>query len=141
VRLRSALPTAKPRIVHNYLSDEHDPITLRAGLRLALDIGRQPSIRRHLKNVDAAATGLLPASENDADLESFARHRAFSCYHPVGTCAMGQAVDPDSRVIGVDRLRVADTSVMPTLIGGNTNAAAIMIGEKAADLIKSDRTH
>ena len=54
---------------------------------------------------------------------------------------MDQAVDPDSRVIGVDRLRVADTSVMPTLIGGNTNAAAIMIGENAADLIKSDRRH
>lgn len=82
--------------------------------------------------------GLLPASDNGADLESFIRRMAFSFYHPVGTCALGQVVDANLRVIGVEGLRVADTSVMPTLIGGNTNAPTSMIGEKAADLISND---
>jgi choline dehydrogenase-like flavoprotein len=104
-----------------------------------LEIGRQPTLRRHLKASDAAAAGLLPESESDRDLDHFIRRTAFSFYHPAGTCAIGQVVDHELRVLGVERLRVADTSIMPTLIAGNTNAPAIMIGEKAADLICSGR--
>ena len=113
-------------------------ITLRDGLRLAMEIGRQAPLQRHLKDVDAVSMGLQPGSESDADLDRFIRRRAFSFYHPAGTCAMGMVVDAQLRVLGVDGLRVADTSIMPTLIGGNTNAPAIMIGEKAADLIRRD---
>jgi choline dehydrogenase len=82
------------------------------------------------------------AADDDAALERAIRNRADSQYHPVGTCKMGPQGDPAAvvderlRVHGVEGLRVADASIMPTLIGGNTNVPAIMIGEKAADLIR-----
>ena len=79
--------------------------------------------------------------QSDAEIESAIRARADTIYHPVGTCRMGNdahcVLDPQLRVRGVDGLRVADCSIMPTLIGGNTNAPAIMIGEKAADMIRA----
>ena len=78
--------------------------------------------------------------ESDSEIEAFLRRETELLYHPVGTCRMGSdegaVVDPQLRVRGVDGLRVADASVMPTITGGNTNAPTIMIGEKAADLIR-----
>jgi choline dehydrogenase-like flavoprotein len=136
VWLRSALPQAKPRIQHNFLTEPEDVETLRAGLRMALEIGRQRPLTRVLHSeARARDAGLLPASESAADLDAYMRANLFSFYHPSGTCAMGRVVDTDLRVLGVDGLRVADTSIMPTLLRGNTNAPAIMIGEKAADYI------
>ena len=80
--------------------------------------------------------------QSDEDLESFVRRFAVTIFHPVGTCKMGDdelsVVDAKLRVRGVEGLRVADCSIMPTIVGGNTNAPAIMIGEKTADLIKAD---
>jgi choline dehydrogenase len=78
--------------------------------------------------------------ETDAEIEAFIREETELLYHPVGTCRMGgdesSVVDPELRIRGVEGLRVADASIMPTITGGNTNAPAIMIGEKAADLIR-----
>ena len=82
---------------------------------------------------------------DDDGLSAYIRAQARTVYHPVGTCKMGvgadAVVDPRLRVIGVAGLRVADASIMPTIVSGNTNAAAIMIGEKAADMILSDARH
>ena len=75
---------------------------------------------------------------SDALLEDLARHYALSVYHETSTCRMGSVVDAELRVIGVARLRVADASVMPMVVSGNTNAATIMIGERAAELIAAD---
>ena len=82
-----------------------------------------------------------PAVQSDADLLAYARQRGGTVYHPTSTCTMGTepmaVVDPELRVHGIEGLRVADASVMPTVISGNTNAATIMIGEKLADMVRS----
>src|SRR4029078_9726683 len=75
---------------------------------------------------------------SDALLEDLALHYSMTVYHPTTTCRIGSVVDSRLRVLGVDRLRVADASVMPNIVSGNTNAAAIMIGEKAAEMIATD---
>jgi len=137
VLLRSALPHAKPRILHNYLIEERDRTTLREGVRLGMEIARQAALGPHLKDVRLAVEmGVVPANDSDTALDSFIRDGAFSFFHPSGTCSIGAVVDAELRVLGVDGLRVADASVMPRLIGGNTNAPTIMIAEKAADLIR-----
>ncbi len=138
VTLRSAYPLAKPRIQNNFLVAQRDREILREGLRLAMEIANQPALRSHLAPLHRSVeAGLVPASTSDPDLDQYMRAGGFSFYHPSGTCAMGRVVDPALRVLGVDSLRVADTSIMPRLVGGNTNAPAIMIGEKASDLISS----
>jgi len=137
VALRSAIPYAKPRILHNYLAEESDRLTLRQGIRIGMEIARQPALAPHLGAPgEAAASGLMPASDSDAAIDAYIRANAFSFYHPSGTCAMGPVVDAQLRVRGVQGLRVADTSIMPRLVSGNTNAPAIMIAEKASDLIR-----
>ncbi len=75
---------------------------------------------------------------SDALIEDLARHYSFTVYHLTSTCRIGSVVDPQLRVLGVDRLRVADASVMPNVVSGNTNAATIMISEKAAELVAAD---
>ena len=75
---------------------------------------------------------------SDALLEDLALHYSWTVYHPTTTCRIGTVVDPRLRVVGVERLRVADASVMPNIVSGNTNAASIMIGEKAAEMIAVD---
>lgn len=79
------------------------------------------------------------AEPSDVLLEDFALHFSLTVYHPTSTCRIGDVVDPRLQVIGVGRLRVADASVMPSVIGGNTNAPCIMIGEKAAEMIAAER--
>jgi choline dehydrogenase-like flavoprotein len=128
--LRSPLPSAKPRVFNNYLATDDDRASMLAGLRLALRIGEQEALRPVLRGPH-----LSPRSSSDADLMDFVQRRAHTLYHPVGTCAMGSVVDSELRVLGVDGLRVVDASVMPTVVRGNTNAATLMIAERAADLI------
>jgi choline dehydrogenase len=130
VMLRSAMPTAKPRIIHNFLATEDDRATMLEGVRLALEMADQPALRDIRVSVYNA-----PASRSDADIMEFVRRSAQTDFHAAGTCAMGRVLDPQLRVLGVEALRVADASVMPTIIRGNTAATTIMIAEKAADMI------
>ncbi|HEY0816338.1 MAG TPA: GMC family oxidoreductase N-terminal domain-containing protein [Pseudonocardia sp.] len=138
VRIRHGHPYAKPRIVHNYLDVADDRKRLREGVRMAMQIARQTAITSLLDNdlTGAASAGLAPQSDRDQDIDDFIRTQSFSFYHPSGTCMMGKVVDNELRVYGLDNVRVADTSIMPTLVTGNTNAPAIMIGERVAAFIK-----
>jgi choline dehydrogenase len=137
VTLRSADPLAPPRIVSNYLTDTHDVKVLVSGLRMLRDIYRQPSFRG-LVTDDEYMPGTAIAS--DTDLEAFARNKGGTVFHPSGTCRMGAddgaVLDAQLRVKGVERLRVIDASAMPAMVSTNTNAAAIMIGEMGADLVR-----
>jgi choline dehydrogenase-like flavoprotein len=132
VMLRSPMPLAKPRVLCNFLTTEEDRASMLAGLRMALAMAEQPALRAV---VDAPFR--VPQSGSDADLMAFARREGMTVFHPTSTCAMGSVVDPELRVYGIDGLRVADASVMPEITRGNTNAAVIMIAEKAADLIRA----
>ena len=139
VWLRSALPQAKPRIRHNFLAEQSDRDTLREGMRMAMEIAKQPSLATVLEDVAVSRdAGLIPRSDSDDDIDEHMRTKAFSFFHPIGTCAIGRVVDPELRVLGVEGVRVADASVMPTLVRGNTNAPAIMIGEMLADILRRD---
>lgn len=128
-------PLKQPRITPNYFAEAHDRQVIVAGIRMLREIYRQPAFRelwdREMLPGDTAAS--------DAELFGFASTRGGTVFHPVGTCRMGEdedaVVDAQLRVRGVDGLRVIDASVMPTIVSANTNAAAIMIGEKGADLI------
>ena len=126
---------AVPDIVHNYLDAEADRrLSLRA-MRMARDLVSTPSLSALVE----AATWPGKECLSDDELLAYARQFGNTAYHPVGTCRMGidgsAVLDPDLRVKGVSGLRVVDASVMPRLVSGNTNAPAIMIGEKAADLV------
>ena len=133
VSLGAADPATAPRRVQNFLSTDQDRRTLRAGLRLARELGRQPALAPFV------AAEAAPGDWSDAGLDAHIAATGITAHHPVGTCRMGAdaaaVVDAELRVCGTERLRVVDASVMPDLIGGNTNAAVIMIAEKAADLI------
>ncbi|NGQ89413.1 glucose-methanol-choline oxidoreductase [Rhodobacter sp. HX-7-19] len=135
VGLRDANPASPPRIDPNFLSDPRDLETLKAGVRL-LDRAMQAEALAPWRG-----KRLYPLDGTDESLTADIRARADTIYHPVGTCRMGRdamaVVDPALRVHGLEGLRVVDASVMPTLIGGNTNAPTIMIAERAADLILS----
>ena len=136
VWLRSADPAAKPRILTNSLTEPEDVASLVAGVKLAREIAATAPMREVL------GREIFPgdAIQDDADIEADLRRRVELLYHPVGTCRIGTGddavVDPQLRVRGVEGLRVADASVMPLIPGGNTNAPAIMIGERAADLVR-----
>ena len=131
VMLRAADPTAKPRIIHHYLVEADDRRSMIGGVRLGLDIAAQPSMRAHAK-----APYLAPKSAKAEDIWDFAQRHTQSVYHPTSTCAIGPVVDNELKVHGVQRLRVVDASVMPSVVRGNTNAPTIMIAERAADLIR-----
>jgi choline dehydrogenase len=131
VMLRAPLPDSKPRIVCNFLTTDDDRETMLAGVRLALEIAEQEPLRK------AARTAFsVPSGDSDRELMEFVERAAQPVYHPTSTCAIGAVVDPELRVYGVEGLRVADASVMPTITRANTNAATIMIAEKASDLIR-----
>jgi len=131
VTLRNGVPHSKPRIVHNYLTTDEDRRALTDGVRIALEVSRQPALRAITRPERD-----LPASESDADILAFIKRRTQTIFHPVGSCAMGSVVDAELRVLGVERLRVIDASVMPSVPGGNINAPTIMIAEKGADMIR-----
>jgi choline dehydrogenase-like flavoprotein len=136
IRLRSSDPADKPRIVTNSLSEPEDVRALVAGMRVAREIAAAGPL------AEATAREIFPGPgvDSDEDLEADLRRRVELIYHPVGTCKMGSSdaavVDAELRVRGVEGLRVADASIMPVIPGGNTNAPAIMVGERAADLIR-----
>jgi 4-pyridoxate dehydrogenase len=133
ISLASADPLAPARISLNFLGDEDDLKVIRAGMRMAVDVGRQQPLAPF---VGSEVTPL----KTDAEIDAHVRATGITVYHPIGTCRMGSdsdsVVDPECRVRGVDALRVVDASVMPDLIGGNINAVVIMIAEKAADMIR-----
>jgi choline dehydrogenase-like flavoprotein len=130
VALRSARPDAKPRIYHNYLATEKDRATMVASVRLAMDLFAQPNLSKVRR-----APFSVPASDAETDIMAFIEQRTGTNYHPTSTCAIGSVVDPDLRVFNTEGLRVADASVMPSIVRGNTNAAVIAIAEKAADIL------
>ena len=137
VRLRSAAPEAPPSIRFNYMSHEADWRDFRHCVRVSREILAQPAFDPF------RGAEIQPGAEvqSDAEIDAFIRDHAESAYHPCGTCRMGApddpaaVVDPEGRVIGVERLRVADSSIFPRITNGNLNAPSIMVGEKMADHI------
>ena len=144
IALASADPAAPPSIHMNYFVDPHDMKVMVAVLRRALDIvAHWPAHRKlgplHVPPALARKHGHREgAPPSDALLEDLALHFSMTVYHLTSTCRIGSVVDPRLRVLGVANLRVADASVMPSVVSGNTNAASIMIGEKAAEIIAAD---
>jgi len=136
ITLKSADPRMPAAINPNYLATEHDRQTMVRGLRLSRDIAARPAIARYI------ASEYLPGQDvrSDDELLDYARGYGGTIYHPCGTAKMGQdamaVVDDRLRVHGLEGLRVADAAIMPTLVSGNTNAACIMIGEKAAAMMR-----
>ncbi len=138
VGLKSADPKDDPAIFANYLSTEEDRRALREGVKMMRKVAAQSALDPYRTNE------LFPgeAVQTDEEIDAWIRDVAETIYHPVGTCRMGSAddemavVDGELKVRGLKGLRVVDASVMPTLVGGNTNAPTIMIAEKAADMIR-----
>ena len=136
IALASPDPMAAPAIRPNYLATETDRQTMLDGFKLGRRIAAQPAMRPMIKRE------YLPGMQVDGDdaMLDYIRNYGATVYHPVGTAKMGRdpmaVVDDQLRLHGIGGLRVADASVMPTLVSGNTNAACIMIGEKCADLIR-----
>jgi choline dehydrogenase len=140
IRLKSRDPLAAPAIDPNYLSAPEDLELLIRGVRLSREIAATRPLARftgheHRPGKDA---------QTDDAIAADIRLRLNTIFHPVGTCKMGNdstaVVDAELRVRGIEGLRVADASIMPAIIGGNTNAPTIMIGEKAADLVRGITT-
>jgi choline dehydrogenase len=138
IQLASADPLDRPRIYANYLSEQIDRDYAVASIAFARKLARTPPLSGY---VDAEVLP-EPGVESAADMLRFAQENGATIFHPAGTCRMGPdaeaVVDPRLRVRGVDHLWVADCSVMPTLVSGNTNVPAMMIAEKAADMILQD---
>lgn len=138
VFLHSGDPMADPGIDPKFLSDDRDLQTLIKGAKMTRAVLEAPAMAKYRHKE------LFGVHDNttDAEWEQHIRNRADTVYHPVGTCKMGvddmAVVDPRLKVRGLDGLRVADASIMPLLVSGNTNAPSIMIGEKCADMIKTD---
>jgi choline dehydrogenase-like flavoprotein len=140
LRLASADPQVAPLIDPAFLSDADDLTRLVRGFRRMRELLQQPALARHGGRETAASA----RAQSDVQIEQFVRNHADTIYHPVGTCRMGQdplaVVDAQLRVHGVAGLRVVDASIMPRVVGGNTNAPVVMIAEKAADMIRADRS-
>ncbi|MFM0502964.1 GMC family oxidoreductase [Paraburkholderia caffeinilytica] len=136
VLLRSADPGDPPRIVPNYMVEQHDVDRLTEGFLIGREIMSQPAIRPYIEREHYPGKQF----ESRSELGEYLRKNARAALHPVGTCRMGSdalsVVDPELQVQGIENLRVADASVMPQIPSGNTNAACTMIGEKAADIIR-----
>lgn len=141
ITLKSADPNEAPRIFFNYMSTDQDWRDFRACVRLTREIFAQDAFSPHVKHEIQPGVAL----QSDDEIDSFIRDHAESAFHPCGTCRMGRAddpgavVDPMLRVIGVEGLRVADSSIFPRIPNGNLNAPSVMVGEKAADFILDRR--
>ena len=137
ITLRSADPADAPKIRFNYMSHPDDWEEFRTCIRLTREIFAQEAFKPFVKHELQPGDAL----QSDAELDSFIAEHAESAYHPCGTCRMGAAddpnavVDPQARVIGVEGLRVADSSIFPRITNGNLNAPSIMVGEKVSDLL------
>ena len=138
VSLKSSDPLSPPKIEFKFLETDHDIEAMLFGVRLARNIAEQPALAPYV----AAEVVPGPAVRTEDQLIEDIRNRGVSNLHPVGTCRMGTGsdavVDPRLRVLGIKGLRVADASIMPLVVGGNTNAPSIMIGEKCAALVLED---
>lgn len=140
VRLGSADPLQPPKITANYLATETDRRCALGGMKFARTLAATEPLKSYVAEEKLPGPGIT----DDEGLLAFAREYGATIFHPAGTCRMGAdddreaVVDPRLRVRGVDGLWVADCSVMPSLVSGNTNIPAIMIGEKAADMIRED---
>ncbi|WCM48554.1 GMC family oxidoreductase N-terminal domain-containing protein [Pseudomonas sp. WJP1] len=139
VTLNSANPMAPPKIIHRFLSEETD----RAANRRAFRLARQLFAQGPLKALVGEEAAQSRECVTDEQIDNYMSYLSGTHYHPVGTCKMGNddqaVVDARLRVHGIKGLRVVDASIMPTIVGGNTNAASIMIGERAAELIQEER--
>jgi choline dehydrogenase len=135
IHIKSADPAEPPAIRFNFLSARAD----RDGVVAAIRKGRQLMATSPLKELTGQEIAPGPKVQTDEEIVDWVRHNAETTYHPVGTCKMGNdpmaVVDPELRVHGIEGLRVADASIMPTLTSGNTNAPCIMIGEKCAEMV------
>jgi choline dehydrogenase len=138
LRIRSADPSVPPEIRINYLATETDRMAYVEGLKVLRRILHAPSMQPYV----AAEVEPGPSVDSDDDWLAYSRARGGTIYHPTSTCRMGDdtlaVVDPRLRVRGMDGLRVVDGSIMPDLVSGNTNAAIVMIAEKASDMILAD---
>jgi choline dehydrogenase len=138
VRLASPDPLAAPEITFGFLGSDYDMRAMISAIKLAREIAAQPAMRSY------AIEEMVPGqhARSDGELENFVGQNGVTNHHPSSSCAMGtgsnSAVDPRLRVHGVGGLRVADASIMPSVVAGNTNAPSIMIGEKAAAMILED---
>jgi choline dehydrogenase len=136
IELRGADPAGPPSVHPNYLATATDQQTIVDGLKLLRRIMATPQMQRFILSEFQPGPGVA----GDEELLAYARQRGGTVYHPTSTCKMGidalAVVDPELRVHGVAGLRVADASIMPTVVSGNTNAATIMIGERAADIVR-----
>lgn len=138
VRARTADARQAPAILFNYLADPADRVDLRKSVSILRDVLAQPALSRF------AGPELFPGAQmrGNAEIDAWISETLETCYHPVGTCKMGSENDPDAvvdpqcRVRGIEGLRVIDASIMPEIVSANTNATAIMIAEKAADIIR-----
>jgi choline dehydrogenase len=140
VRIKSNNPADAPAIQPRYLSVRADCDTVVAGLQVLRKVMSQPVMRKLIAEEHAPG----PRCQSEADLLAYARNTGTTVYHPTSTCRMGPdpaaVVDERLRVRGFERLRVVDASIMPRVVSGNTNAAAVMIGEKGSDMILQDAT-
>ncbi|WP_062014562.1 choline dehydrogenase [Aureimonas sp. AU4] len=138
VRLASADPAEAPRILFNYMSHPDDWREMRACVRLTREIFRQPAFDRYRGREIAPGE----AVQSDAEIDAFVERHVESALHPSCTCRMGDpgdpstVVDPEGRVVGIDALRVVDSSIMPSITSGNLNAPTIMLAEKLSDAIR-----
>jgi choline dehydrogenase len=140
VHIRSNQPQDAPALLHNYLADEDDRQKMIAAVRKTRSIFEAPVFNEHRREE------LLPGpdTQSDEDILEFIRNTGESVYHPVGTCKMGSddmaVVDDRLKVHGIEGLRIADASIMPTIISGNTHATTVLIGERCADFILGENT-
>jgi choline dehydrogenase len=138
IKLKSPRPGTAPSVYPNYLATETDQRTIVDGLKLLRRLLADQQLARFVESEMLPGPGVT----SDAELLDFARRHGGTVFHPTSTCKMGidpmAVVDPELRVCGIEGLRVADASVMPTVVSGNTNAATIMIGEKLADMLRRE---